>query len=106
MKSDLIPALTESHKLAVQALETLPPAVEKLTSMEQDLIDTTWMHKDASWIVNTPKLIEINTEGIAALTLTKLLSIEQQTGKILADFGCSNPAQIASIGEARSHISD
>lgn len=110
LKSNLIPALTESHELAVRALDTIPPVVEKLTSMGQVLVDTTWMHKDASWIVETSKLIEISTEGIAASKLTELLSMEQQTSKMLADLGRSNltsiAAQIASIGEACSHISD
>lgn len=110
LKSNLIPALTESHNLAVRALDTIPPVVEKLTSMGQTLVDTTWMHKDASWIVETSKLIEISTEGIAASKLTELLSMEQQTSKMLADLGGSNltsiAAQIASIGEACSYISD
>lgn len=90
LKSNLIPALSESHELAVRALDTIPPVVEKLTSMGQALVDTTWMHKDASWIVDTSKLIEISTEGIAASKLTELLSMEQQTSKMLADLGRSN----------------
>lgn len=110
LKSNLIPALTESHKLAVRALDTIPPVMEKLTSMGQALVDTTWMQEDASWIVETSKLGEISTEGIAASKLTELLSLEQQTGKMLANIGQSHltsiAAQIASIGEAYSHISD
>lgn len=108
LKSNLIPALNESHKLAVRALDTIPPVLEKLTSMGQALVDTTWMHKDASWIVDTSKLIEISTEGIAASKLTELLSVEQQTCKMLVDSGHSTltsiATQIASIGEAYSHI--
>lgn len=110
LKSNLIPALTESHKLTVQTLETIPSATEKLTSMGRALVDTTWMHEDASWIVEASKLGEISTEGIATSTLTELLSMEQQTSKMLVDLGRSNltsiAAQIASIGEACSHISD
>lgn len=110
LKSNLIPALTESHKLAVRAIETVPSTMEKLTSMGQGLVDTTWMQEDASWLVETSKLGEINTEGITASKLTELLSLEQQTGRMLADIGQSHltsvAVQIASIGEAYSHISD
>lgn len=110
LRSNLIPALTESSKLAVRALETIPPAVTTLASIGQALVDTTWMHEDAPWIVETSKLFEISTEGIATSKLTELLSMEQQTGKMLADLGRTNltsiAAQIASIGEACSRISD
>lgn len=110
LKSNLIPALTESHKLAVQALETIPPATIKLGAMGQALVDTTWMHRDTSWLVETSKLIEIRTEGVTESRLTDLLSMEQQTCKLLVDSGHSRltsiAAQIASIGKAYSHISD
>lgn len=110
LKSNLIPALTESHKLAVRAIETAPSTMEKLTSMGQGLVDTTWMQEDVSWLVETSKLGEISTEGIAASKLTELLSLEQQTCKMLADSGHSTltsiATQIASIGEAYSHIAD
>lgn len=110
LQSNLIPALTESHELAMRALETIPPAAMKLGAMGQALVDTTWMHRDTSWLVETSKLIEINTEGITGSRLTELLSMEQQTCKMLVDSGHSQltsiAAQIASIGKAYSHISD
>lgn len=109
-QSSLIPTLTESKKLAERALETIPSAVMKLASLEQTLIDTTWIHGDTSWLVETSKLIEINTAGIKGSKLTELLSMEQQTCKMLVDARHSNltsiAAQIASIGQAYSHISD
>ena len=108
LQSNLIPQLAESYKLTVSALEMIPPATMKLSSMGQALVDTTWMHRDVSWIVKTSKLIEISTEGIPESKLTELLSMEQQTCKMLTDSGYSSlpsiATQIASIGKAYSHI--
>lgn len=110
LQSDLISVLTDSHKIAERAIETIPPAMAKLANMGQALVDTTWIHKDVSWIVDTSKLVKISTEGITESKLTRLLSMEQKTCKMLADSGHSSltsvAAQIASIGEAYSHISN
>lgn len=71
-------------------------------------VDTSWLHMESAWAVKTAELLKVETDGLRPAELTKLFSMEQETGRILGENGTltSIAAQMASITSAYGNLEE